>query len=253
VLAQARSANKVAMLRVLSGIYAPDWVKQQVPTLTFADEYLYNPSNYPDTVTMPIPWDPDYLDRWQRFVAAFGARYDGNATIDSVQMAGGGFIGEMTLPTDTSKWLANGYTDDRYAECWKRILGIYRSAFSATPIVLDIVEPFGGVLKTNVVDPVVAAAIADGTKKAWIQNNALRASALEFIGPYRQVIRSVGDRTTVGYQMIADAPTVDSLHDAFTVALQDAARYVEVYASDVLDDANRPELHYLASGGTFSP
>jgi hypothetical protein len=49
--------------------------------------------------------------------------------------------------------------------------------------------------------------------------------------------------------MIGDAPTVSSLHDAFTVALQDSADYVEVYGSDVLDPANREELRYLATGG----
>jgi hypothetical protein len=248
VIAQAKSADKLAMIRVLSGINAPDWVQRQVTTLTFADDYLYNPAAYPSTVTMPVPWDPDYLTLWERFVTALGRRYDGNSRIYSVQMAGGGFIGEMTLPTDVKKWLAAGYSDDRYARCWNQIIHDYRAAFPTTPINLDIVEPFGGVMKTDVVGPVVAFATDPDRKKAYIQSNALRPDMLGFIGPYRSVIRSVSGSTRVGYQMIGAMPTASALRDAFTVALQDNVSYVEVYGSDVLDPNNQSALRYLASG-----
>jgi hypothetical protein len=248
-IAQARAAGKVAQIRVIAGIYSPNWVLQQVPTLRFSDRYLYNPANYPDTVTMPIPWSDAYLDRWDRFVAALGARYDGAAGLAAIHMSGGGFIGEMTLPTDVPTWLDAGYSDDRLIGAWGRIIGSYRRAFTRTPFTLGITEPFGSLLETDVVDPVVAEALRSGERAAWIQSNALRAAALGTIGPYRKVIRASNTVTTVGYQMIGDAPTVSSLHDAFTVALQDSADYVEVYGSDVLDPANRDELRYLASGG----
>ncbi|HYJ60566.1 MAG TPA: hypothetical protein VE032_03780 [Actinomycetota bacterium] len=248
-IAQARAAGKVAMIRVIAGIFSPDWVTAQVETIRFSDRFLYNPANYPDQVTMPVPWDGRYLALWDRFIAAFGARYDGAAGLYSVQMSGGGFIGEMTLPTDVGAWLDAGYTDARLIGAWRDIIGSYRRAFPRTPFNLDITEPFGSLLATNVVRPVVTGATSDGGKRAWIQSNALRAAALGFIGPYRQVIRDVNGITTVGYQMIGDAPTAASLHDAFTVALQDGADYVEVYGTDVLDAVNRDELRYLADGG----
>jgi hypothetical protein len=198
---------------------------------------------------MPIPWDATYQSLWKRFIAAFGQRYDGDPTIYSVQMTGGGFIGEMTLPTDVDKWKAAGYTDARYIAAWEDIIGAYRTAFTHTPTNLDIVEPFGGVLTTSVVKPVVSFATSAGASNAYIQNNALRAAMLGTIGPYRTAIRSAAAVTTVGYQMIGDAATSTSLTQAFTVALQDQASYVEVYASDVLDPANQDALSYLAGGG----
>lgn len=246
---QARAAGKLAQIRVIAGIYSPDWVLRRVPTLTFSNQYLYNPSRYPSTVEMPIPWKNEYQDLWARFVRALGRRYNGNATIYSVHMSGGGFIGEMTLPNDIQKWKNNGYTDPVYAGAWKQIIGVYRDAFPSTPISLGIVEPWGDAGMSDVVDPVVAFATKDGVKKAHIQSNALRPDMLGWIGPYRGTVRDASRVTKVGYQMIGDAPTVSWLRDACTVAVQDNVNYVEVYASDVLTDVNQTTLRYLATDG----
>jgi hypothetical protein len=245
----ARQAGKKAMIRVIAGIYTPAWVDRRVATITFSDRYLYNASNYPSTVTMPIPWKRAYLRRWKRFLGAFGGRYNGNPTIYSVQMAGAGFIGEMTLPTDIDKWLSKGYTDDRYIWAWDRIIASYGRQFPNTHTNLDIDEPFGSLLNTRVVKPVVSFATSFG-RHNYIQNNGLRASMLGTIGPYRRAIRSASGTTRVGYQMIGPAPTATSLQQAFQVAIQDNSSYVEVYASDVIDLANATALRYLASGGT---
>ncbi len=249
-IAQARGAGKLAMIRVTAGIFSPAWVDQRVATLTFSNAFLYNPAAYTSQVAMPVPWDTTYLSLWKRFITAFGQRYDGNPTIYSVQMTGGGFIGEMTLPTDVSQWLSAGYTDAKYIAAWDDIIAAYRTALPNTHTNVDIVEPFGRVLTTNVVKPVVSFATNVGQSNAYIQNNALRASMLGTIGPYRLAIRSAASVTNVGYQMIGDAPTSASLTQAFEVAIQDQASYVEVYASDVLDPANVTALRYLAGGGT---
>jgi hypothetical protein len=248
-IALARRAGKQAMIRVIAGIYTPTWVDRRVPTITFSNRYLYNPSNYPTRVTMPIPWKRAYLRYWKRFLGAFGARYNGNPTIYSVQMAGAGFIGEMTLPTDVDKWRSKGYTDDRYVWAWDRIIASYGRQFPSTHTNLDIDEPFGSLRDTNVVRPVVSFATSFG-RHNYIQNNGLRAGMLGTIGPYRRAIRRAADTTRVGYQMIGPAPTSTSLHDAFRVAIQDQSSYIEVYASDVLDSTNLTELRYLASDGT---
>jgi len=248
-LALARRAGKKAMIRVIAGIYTPAWVDRRVATITFSNRYLYNASNYPSTVEMPIPWRRAYLRRWKRFLRDFGARYNDNPTIYSVQMAGGGFIGEMTLPTAVNTWLSRGYTDAKYVRAWERIIAAYRRRFPNTHTNLDITEPFGSLLDTNVVKPVVSFATSFG-RRNYIQNNGLRAGMLGTIGPYRRVIRSAARTTRVGYQMIGQAPTATSLHQAFEVAIQDQSRYVEVYASDVLDPADTTALRYLASDGT---
>jgi hypothetical protein len=244
---QARAAGKKIMIRVMAGAWSPDWVKAHVKTLSFSSQYLYGGAM--SSVTMPVPWKRHYLRPWRRFISHLGHRYDGNPTVYSVQMAGGGFLGEMCLPTDVSKWKAAGYRDRRLIRSWKRIIGQYRRSFPHTHLNLDIDEPFGSLLDTNVVHPVVRYATRDGVRKAWIQQNGLRATMLGTIGPYRKVIRAESRETRVGYQMRGPTGTAGELQTAFEVALQDHAGYVEVYASDVLDGANQTALHYLASGG----
>ena len=247
-IAKARAAGKLAMIRVMAGMYTPSWVLSQVKTLTFSNQYLWG-SNAA-SATLPIPWDTTFLSLWKNFITQFGKRYDGNATIYSVQIAAGGMTGEMTLPTDVQKWLNAGYTDTKYANSWDTVIDAFRAAFPHTPINLDFDEPFGAsLLKTNVASPVVSYATVAGTKKAFVQNNGLRPDMLGRMGPYRTIVRSVSPVTTVGYQMIGDARSAQALKDSFTVAVQDQVGYVEVYGSDVLDSANQPALKYLASGG----
>lgn len=246
-IAQARSAGKKAMIRVMAGMYTPSWVLAQVKTLTFSNQYLWGSSAA--LATIPVPWDPAFLSLWKGFITAMGARYDGNATIYSVQMAGGGMTGEMTLPNDVQTWLRAGYSDAKYIGSWQTVIDAYRTAFPRTPINLDVTEPFGSSLTTNVASPLASYATASGPKKAWIQSNGLRAGMLGSFGPYRTIIRAASSVTVVGYQMIGDAKTAQDLKDSFQVAVEDHVGYVEVYGSDVLDAGNQTALHYLASGG----
>jgi len=245
---KARAAGKKVMIRVMAGAWTPDWVNRSVRTLSFSSQYLYGGAM--SSVTMPIPWKRHYLRPWRRFIRHLGHRYDGNPTVYSIQMAGGGFLGEMCLPTDVDKWKAAGYRDVRLIRAWKRIIRQYHRSFPHTHLNLDIDEPFGNLLDTNVVHPVVRFATRDGIRKAWIQQNGLRATLLGVLGPYRKVIRAESKETRVGYQMQRATGTATELKTAFTVALQDHASYVEVYASDILDGANQAALHYLASGGS---
>jgi hypothetical protein len=198
---------------------------------------------------MPVPWKRRFLRLWRAFIGRFARRYDGNPTLYSVQMPGCGFQGEMALPTDVQKWLAAGYEDPRLIRCWKRVTKRYRRTFHSTHLNLDIGEPFLGLLDTHVMHPVVRFATRDGIRKAYIQQNGLRAGLLGTLGPYRRTIRRESRETRVGYQMGHEATTAAGLHKAFKVALQDHVSYVEVYSSDVLDPADQDALRYLASGG----
>jgi hypothetical protein len=53
----------------------------------------------PDSGVMPVPWDPVVLTKWKEFVAALGARYDGNANLLYVPMGGFSQTGESYLAT----------------------------------------------------------------------------------------------------------------------------------------------------------
>ena len=65
----------------------PNWVYVGSPTVYkfFVD---VSDDNQAENATEPFPWDLNYLAKWKTFVAAFGAKYDGNPTVRYVVMAG---------------------------------------------------------------------------------------------------------------------------------------------------------------------
>ena len=112
----------------------------------------------PDAGIMSVPWDTVFLTKWKRFIAAYGARYDGNPNLVYVPMGGLGQTGESRVAVETSDvaWfdanaIANGYkaTDDYSAAvvAWKAsteaIMDAYMSAFPTTPPFITIANCFG--------------------------------------------------------------------------------------------------------------
>ena len=91
--ASAGSGRKT-MLRVDAGAFSPSWVPNQ---LTFS----FKPSGQQPymKVTMPRTWDPTYIADWTAFIKVYGARYDKDSRVTRIQMPGGGWLGEMGLPS----------------------------------------------------------------------------------------------------------------------------------------------------------
>lgn len=262
-IAVAAQHGKKAVLRVYSGYTSPAWVYSTggARPLTFLNTDLSNPQQYPaGALRMPLPWDPRYLAEWSKFVAAFGARYDGNSNVYLIEMAGGGFIGEMCLPHSTSSivsaWRASGYTDEADIGAWKTIIDAYRTAFPRTPTALDLCEPLGKGNSAAMV-PVANYALERYPDEVYLQQNGLQAGYAVRINDIRAVLRAAAGRTVIGYQMNGgeggslSAKTGDRM-TAFRVAVEDGARYVEVYQNDLADPANAPALAYLASGGVLT-
>jgi len=256
-LALAQSYGKPVILRVNAGAMTPAWVLAEVPYLTFTTEYLYGwgiPS-----ANVPVVWHWKYLSYWKAFITQFAARYGSNPSVVAIQTAGCGHQGEMSLPNDVPKWVAAGYTDAKLIRAWGAVLTKFRSAFPSKLIVLNIGHPFypAKTWPTNVVQPVVDIALSL-TPRAGLQSNALSANTSPG-GPFTKVLDAAAPMTTVGYQMIGDAPTAASLRTAFENALFDGAGlsrgidYVEVYGKDIVDPLNQDALRFLASGGQSAP
>jgi hypothetical protein len=242
-------AGRKAMLRVIAGISTPEWLYQMdIKSFEFSNTDLANPKTYKDRLRMPIPWDEVYLTQWQEFIQAFGQRYNGNPHIYSIQMTGGGHIGEMNLPKAHKKWQQVGYSDAKLIAAWQRIIDAYQKAFPDTPTNLDINEPLGR--RSNVLNPVVSYVLVTYPGKVYLQQNGLKADFAQE-NRIRQIIREASAKTTVGYQMVGGK---DHLHErtgdriaAFRNALEDRVGYVEVYAADVRDPAQQRALQFLAT------
>ncbi len=166
----------------------------------------------------------------------------------SIQMAGGGHIGEMNLPKAYQKWQRVGYTDEKLINAWKHIVDAYQKAFPDTPTNLDINEPLGK--QSDVLRPIVTYVLTTYPRKVYLQHNGLKADLPRNLR-VRQILREASNQTIVGYQMVGGkdwlAQQTGDRMAAFRNALEDQADYVEVYASDVQDPDQRNALEFLAN------
>ena len=76
-IAQAAAHGKFVGISVGAGAYVPNSVYVGSPTVY---KYFIDVSDdsQAENATEPFPWDVNYLNKWKTFIAAFGAKYDGN-------------------------------------------------------------------------------------------------------------------------------------------------------------------------------
>ncbi len=249
-LEMTSNAGKKVMLRVIAGINSPEWVYQAgAKPFEFSNQDLAHPDNYRASLRMPIPWDDVYLAKWERFIHAFGGRYNGNPHVYSVHMSGGGYIGEMNLPKALEKWQLVGYSDQKLIATWKRLIDNYRKAFPDIPTNLALNEPLGR-NRSNVLEPIVSYVLSTYPRQVYLQHNGLKAN-LPMGFRIRHLLRDASSQTVVGYQMVGGRGWLDqqagNRMEAFRIAIEDHARYVEVYASDVRDPKLKGALEFLAA------
>lgn len=133
----------------------------------------------------PVPWNETYLRLLRRAVHAMAARYDGDPTVDAINVMAGGCYGEMAIcarESDTPAWEQAGYTDEKFIAAVQQILDIYLEeeyvwedgsrthGFLKTPVVLQL----GGGLyghTTAVIKPVVEYAISKYGMRVWLKYN----------------------------------------------------------------------------------
>lgn len=248
-IAITSKAGKKVMLRIVAGINSPDWVYQAgTKPFDFRNTDLRHPATHRPDMRMPVPWDEVYLAQWETFIQTFGKQYNGNPNIYSIQMTGGGYIGEMNLPKAFAKWEQVGFSDDKLIAAWKRIIDTYQRAFPDTPTNLDINEPLGN--RSNVLGPVVSYVLAKYPRKVYLQQNGLKAD-LPRDNQIRRILREAASQTLIGYQMVGGKGFLENqIGDrmtAFRNALEDRVSYLEIYASDVRDPGLKRGMEFLAT------
>lgn len=120
--ALAASKPKPVFLRVIAGTQSPAWFPR-------ADE-IYVPNEGEGTSGwMPVPWNPAFLTDWGQFIAAYGARYDGNPQISIIEGGGDGPEGEANLSGTYTQWAAVGYTVPLYVNTIATLIHDFKTAF----------------------------------------------------------------------------------------------------------------------------
>src|SRR5216684_528660 len=78
MIAQAAAAGKTVTLDVVAGYSTPGWVfTEGAQGFSYVWSYSWGP-NVCSLVTIPVPWDAAFLQKWTAFVQAFGVRYASN-------------------------------------------------------------------------------------------------------------------------------------------------------------------------------
>ena len=239
-IAASAGSGRKTMLRIDAGAYSPTWVPNQ---LTFS----FKPSGkHPYMkVTMPRTWDPTYVADWTAFINVYGARYDKDPRVTRIQMTGGGWLGEMGLP-QWPGWIKAGYSDSSMENAWKRFISAYRAAFPHHPSALDFAEPLSVYYHSQITPAVIAYAATFGSMVNF-QENGLEGATSES-GTVFKTILHYSASTKVGWQLWAANLPVSELMQAFKIAHDSHASYLEVYLSNCTNKADLPALQFLANG-----
>ncbi|MFI5042868.1 MAG: beta-galactosidase, partial [Acidimicrobiales bacterium] len=130
VFAQAAPSHKFVVLILVPGFGAPAWALQGVVTASFARQYGLGAG---EEGQLPMPWDQLYLSRWFAFLQQVADRYGDNPAFRMISAAGPTSVSvEMSLPNseqDIARWIALGYTPDRYVSAWGSVLQAYARIF----------------------------------------------------------------------------------------------------------------------------
>ena len=141
-VALAAAHNKKCGISINAGKDCPAWL--------YAAPYnaqAYTMQDTPGAIgrTIPVPGNPVFMTRWQKFMNDFGARYDSNPAVSYVIIAGIGNHDEWNIapgPLDTAALGSTQAEVDAWKSSSKQILDFYMSAFPSTTVMGLPVPPF---------------------------------------------------------------------------------------------------------------
>ena len=269
-ISKAKDAGKKVLIRVLDGgLSVPDWVRSASaaagePTFSFRESAAYQGG---DVVAMPVFWAPTLLAKKVKLLTAFGTRYNANPTVAIVtcQFAGAR-TDDWNVPhddtvdgigpsgtTETSRWLAAGWTTAKMVNAGNQIVAAAMTAFPNKPVGLAI-----GRTSTKL-DPqgadYVALSVINTARSKWgnrmiaTHNNISEKvpAAPPALGSYWRTIYDL--RPAVGGQMLWFSYNDSTCRNAANGAPCDAATvltnsvqrardygwtYLEIYRADIL-------------------
>jgi hypothetical protein len=235
-----------------------------VEKFSFKDRNRYHRHRFERDVSMPIFWDPIFLEKKLRLIKAWGAAFGRDQRVTTVNAScANSSSGDWGFPADTQEdvrnWKRLGYSSAKLIEACKRTIDATAAAFPGTVIVLSIGQ-------TRVDDPtdiVANAAVDHGYARYGGRFMAMR-STLSARTPdpsttkLRNVWKTVYDRRPrVGAQMLwyvtgdktfrmaggKSGPEPEILERAIRMGLQYEMFYLEIYQEDLLN----PQMQQLVA------
>lgn len=143
-LAALASNDKLGGISVSMGIKSPLWI--------YSGQHSVNGFfvNGPNSGTIPIPWDPNWLQVVKRFIIEFATRYDTHTSLSYITVGGMGQLLDTLLVQNASNYngmnanaVAAGFPDliTAWAQTSAGILDIWTKAFRTTAVYMAINLP----------------------------------------------------------------------------------------------------------------
>jgi len=232
--------GKFIGLSVTAGVATPQWVYNAGAT-----KYRLKDDS---GLSMPIPWDNIFLNKWLNFVRAMGARYDSDPTLGYVVISGLGQMIETYLSQteeDDDALRALGGTDAWIAAA-KQIIAAYADAFPTTPFFITASKPLNAPPTIVALKQVIEWGAARYPGRFGIMNATLNAHSDTGYYP-NLAIFNYHTAQPVGFQMLCSAEhdrvrLGGTLNDALTQGVLLGAKFVEIYQDDVDKPANQTVL-----------
>ncbi len=274
-IARVGAAGKKVLLRITAGgKNTPSWVfNAGVQTFSFVDKEPYSPT-YNQTVTIPVFWDPIFMQKKKNFLAAMGQHFADNPNVILVAVScANATTDDWLVPsttTDVQHWRAIGYTSDKLINACIETIDATMAAFPNQVVVLAVSR------SGNKLDPnpdYVANAVVDYTLQTYpgrfiVQKNSLSADTpdpmiLPVLGAWQiiydnqpavagQMLWFVTNNSTCrmnGGVKPCDPATV--LLDAVETGAHYGMLYQEIYQQDILNPALADVINVAA--GMLTP
>ncbi len=280
VFENAEKNSKWVELVLIPGFGTPAWALQGVQTATFGVKY--GPGKG-DQLSLPLPWDQTYLNRWFAFLKAVSVRYQDRPSFVKIAADGPTSVtAEMSLPNepaDLCTWVKVGYTSERLIGAWTQVFANYAQIFPRQYFSLALYPPPPIVSATRCENGNPAhtehresqrarAAIvglgADTYPKQFVlQTNGLTAAKEDAsnAGGY-DLVKSYSGKVVIGFQLTTSAmqhPTnmgdpdgATALQKSLQKGVDAHVQFLEVYEPDVLNPAAQNVLATFASALTPS-
>ncbi len=269
-IAIAAAAGKKMGISLAAGLMTPDWVYTSAPAVYRYHMLEIDPETGESVGDQPLPWDTAYQAKWQKFVAAFAARYDGNPAVSYIVL--GGFMQSSpmyfvkTLEDDAAvnalaqnpppgySGLTTSYTDSSaaYVPAAEAIIATFMDAFVTTPVIITLANPFPTEQGTEDQLTVKNWGLGQYPGRFGTMVAALYASVpphdppdppLPFPKGFQMVCRA-SDAARLYLDPDPDPlpPAPIPLQDALERGVTLGGKYVEVYDDDLYLDISQPVI-----------
>lgn len=257
-IGRAAAAGKPVLLRIGTQANKPAWVTKAAQNA--GGRFFSFDANGVRT-TIPVFWDPTYLNKKTAMIRALGRHFGNNPAVKIVSASFANAQSEdWAVPhtvVEVKKWLALGYTSQRMLDAGKQIIDATMTAFPTQYVALAVgTNGHVGAAAGPNLDPdenYVARHAVEAARSLWpgrliVQKNTFQANgpeppakdtAFQLLWDSRpdvagqMVYWCYGDRTYRANGGVRADPSA-VLRDAASLARRYGVAYLEIYRTDIV-------------------